>query len=83
MLVCLREDERKIHWVMWNKLLDRKVERGTCFNELQDFDTVLLAKTTWRPQSNPEALWVRVLKGMYYPNEGFWEARKDLLTSWF
>ncbi|KAF7812642.1 reverse transcriptase [Senna tora] len=50
--------------------------------DLMCFNTTLLAKQAWRATFNPQALWVKVLKGIYFPNSCLWEARKSRNISW-
>ena len=40
------------------------------------FNIALLAKQSWRLMIEPEALWARVLKGVYFHDKDFIEAKK-------
>lgn len=42
----------------------------------------LILKLGWRILSNPEALWVRLLKSIYYPNSSFFLSKKGSSPSW-
>lgn len=52
------------------------------FREFADFNLAMLAKTAWRVLQNPDALWVKMLKGLYYPRTDFLNARKGGRASW-
>lgn len=51
-----------------------KKEGGYGFRELQSFNSAMLASMAARVMSEPDALWVRVLKGIYFPNNCFMQA---------
>lgn len=42
----------------------------------------LLAKQAWRIIKNPDALWVQVLKALYFPNSDFLRAGRKRNESW-
>ncbi|GJW13870.1 hypothetical protein Tco_0018003 [Tanacetum coccineum] len=42
----------------------------------------LLAKQWWRLIINPDAIWGRILKGIYFPNSNFLVAKKGSHPSW-
>ncbi|CAL2259944.1 unnamed protein product [Prunus armeniaca] len=46
------------------------------FRSLQGCNLALLAKQSWRILDEPNSLWVRVLKGRYFPNRYFRDAVK-------
>lgn len=77
-----KEDETKMHWVSQRSLGMTKWEGGRGFRNLQDFNLALLAKQTWRILHEPNALWVKVLMGRYFPNGNFLEATKRGRASW-
>ncbi|OMO94917.1 reverse transcriptase [Corchorus capsularis] len=76
------ENERKIHWCDWQKLTDLKQDGGIRFKEFEVFNLALLAKQAWRVTEYPNALWVRVLKGIYFPNSEFFDAGQGARPSW-
>ena len=39
-------------------------------------------KQGWRLMQNKDAIWAKVLKGLYFPNSSFLEARKGARASW-
>lgn len=59
-----------------------KKEGGLGFRDLESFNNALLGKIVARIISKPNALWVRVLKGLYFPNSNFMQAIKGGKTSW-
>ncbi|XP_062024599.1 putative ribonuclease H protein At1g65750 isoform X3 [Rosa rugosa] len=72
----------KVHWLSWEKLGLPKEEGGLGFRCLRDFNLALLAKVGWRIIQQPEALWVQVLKGLYFPHCDFLSASKGSRASW-
>lgn len=73
---------RGIHWKSWTALTAGKWEGGLGFKDLADLNSSLLAKQAWRVFHNPEALWVKVLKALYFPNTDFSYARRKRCDSW-
>lgn len=59
-----------------------KGEGGLGFRELQNFNGALLANTTARILKEKNVLWVRVLKGLYFPSTDFLHATKWIRASW-
>lgn len=60
------KDKKKIHWVSWKKLTGSKGQGGRCLKDLEVFNQAMLAKQAWRFIHEPEKLWVKVLKTVYY-----------------
>lgn len=75
-------EKDKLHWQSWKKLSRRKNEGGMGFRVLEDFNLALLSKLCWRILKNSNAMWVRVLKGIYFHSCSFMEARKGSHPSW-
>ena len=71
-----------IHWKKWEALGLPKEEGGLGFRCMSDFNSALLAKQGWRIISNPDALWVKILKHRYFPNCSFLEASTGSSPSW-
>lgn len=75
-------DEGRIHWKAWNNLSSSKGEGGMGFRDLELFNRALLAKTAWRMLQEPNAMWVKIMKGIYFPNEGLLSAKRGSKASW-
>lgn len=61
-------DERKIHWKPWTCLTSSKDEGGMGFRDFEEFNLALVTKLRGRMLQNPNVLWSRILKGVYFPN---------------
>ncbi|GKV50825.1 hypothetical protein SLEP1_g57512 [Rubroshorea leprosula] len=77
-----QQDEKKVCWVGWDRLTQSKHDGGMGFKDLHCFNIAMLARQAWRILQNPNALWVRVLKSLYFPNSSFFDARKGSHPSW-
>lgn len=77
-----RDDEGRIHWLAWHKVTKAKKNGGISFRDFENFSDALLAKKVWRLISNPNEMWARKLKGIYFPNSDFFEAGKGSRASW-
>ena len=69
-----RGDERKIHWLKWEKLSRHKQSGGMGFRDLSLFNQAMLAKQGWRLLTNTHSLIHRVLKAKYFPQSSFMDA---------
>ncbi|XP_015959674.1 uncharacterized protein LOC107483570 [Arachis duranensis] len=74
--------ERSIHWQSWVKLTRSKNSGGLGFKDLECQNIAQLAKQAWRMLKEEDAIWVRILKAIYYPNCSLWEAREGRSASW-
>ena len=61
-------DERKMHWVGWEKMKLSKEEGGLGFRDLYSFNISLLARQACRLIQSPDSLCARVLKAKYFPS---------------
>ena len=59
---------RGMHWKSWDKICVNKEDGGLGFNDITDFNTVMLGKQLWRLIEKPNTLFARVFKGWYYRN---------------
>lgn len=71
-----------MHWGSWDKMTAPKSDGGMGFRDFEAFNHALLAKQFWRISNEPNAFWVNVLKGLYFPNESCMEAKKGASPSW-
>lgn len=74
--------ERGIHWKDWSSISKAKSRGGLGFKDFSLMNLALLAKQAWRAYNNPESLWVKVLKGLYFPRTDLMKATKGRGTSW-
>ncbi|CAN1250765.1 Putative ribonuclease H protein At1g65750 [Linum perenne] len=75
-------DRKTIHWAKGTILTKPKAEGGLGFKDFHTFNLALLAKQGWRMINNPNLLWVRLLKGIYFRNGDFLNAKKGKKASW-
>lgn len=74
---------RGMHWKSWDLLTKNKNEGGMGFKDFSLMNSAHLAKQAWRVLQNPSALWVQILKALYFPDLTFLQAkrkRKDSLV---
>ncbi|XP_028769922.1 uncharacterized protein LOC114727377 [Neltuma alba] len=76
------KEGRKIHWKAWSSMTRSKKDGGMGFRDFEAMNDALLAKTAWRLMNNEEEMWVKVLKGVYYPNTPFMNAKIGHKASW-
>jgi hypothetical protein len=62
------DDEKKMHWVGWEKMNLPKEEGGLGFRDLHSFNLAMLARQCWRLIQSPESLCAQVLRAKYYPD---------------
>ncbi|CAN1171739.1 Uncharacterized mitochondrial protein AtMg00310 [Linum perenne] len=71
-----------IHWCKGEKLCDPLREGGLGFKDFGLFNKALLARQGWRILNQPESIWVRLLKSLYFPKGDFLTASKGRRPSW-
>ncbi|CAN1812811.1 Uncharacterized mitochondrial protein AtMg00310 [Linum perenne] len=74
--------KKAIHWCKGSKLCDSKSSRGVGFKEFGMFNTALLARQGWRLLNQPDTLWAKLLKSLYFPSGDFLTASKGRRPSW-
>lgn len=64
-LLGASEQERRMHWVGWDKITKPKVEGGLGLQLAKGRNVALLAKLNWRFHTKGDSFWARVLKNKY------------------
>ncbi|KAM1498581.1 hypothetical protein ACFX10_021399 [Malus domestica] len=76
------DGENRIHWVSKEQMGKSKEEGGLGLRCFTEFNNALLAKQCWRLLSEPNSLWASVIKGRYFPNCSFFDAKRGGRASW-
>ncbi|KAJ1389468.1 Ribonuclease H domain [Sesbania bispinosa] len=71
-----------MHWRKWTDITKAKRVGGIGFKEFELMNIAHLAKQAWRVYQNPDSLWVKILKGIYFPDCDFLRAKKKRGSSW-
>ncbi|KAL4276945.1 hypothetical protein AHAS_Ahas20G0257900 [Arachis hypogaea] len=61
-----KKRDKDIHWRAWPKLCSSKRNGRLEFKEFHIQNSAQLAKQAWRIIRNPEAMWVHILKAVYF-----------------
>ena len=75
------EEQKKLCWVVWDKLTKHKAEGGLGLRDIQLFNQALLAKQAWRILNNPGCLMARVLLGKYCHSKAFLDVKQPPVCS--
>lgn len=65
---------KKIHWLKWNTLCQRKYEGGLGIRQTGLFNQCFLAKQAWYLITQPTSLLAQLFKAVYFPQSTFLEA---------
>ena len=69
-------DNRRMHWMKWDNLTKPKNKGGMGFRDLRCFNLAMLGKQGWRLLTRADSLCARVLKGRYFHDSDFMQARR-------
>ncbi|XP_043699852.1 uncharacterized mitochondrial protein AtMg00310-like [Telopea speciosissima] len=75
-------DKRKIRWIAWRRLCRSKDLGGLGFRDPELQNKALLSKMAWRLWKEPDSMWGRFMKAIYFPNGDFLSARLGAQPSW-
>jgi hypothetical protein len=74
-------DQKKIHWMSWERLSKAKVDGGMGFRGMEEFNKALLGKHCWRLVSGEPSLLEKIFKSRYYPSGDFMNAKEGCQPS--
>lgn len=63
--------DKNIHWKKWEAMTKAKKEGSYGFKELQTFNSAMLSNMETEILTAPNALWVRVMESLSFPNTDF------------
>ena len=72
----IKDGDRKIYWVAWEKILNSLDNGGLGIGSLQAHNTALLAKWWWRFKTDANALWRNVITAIHGTTGGLGEEIK-------
>jgi hypothetical protein len=75
-------EQRKIHWMSWERLSKAKADGGMGFRGMGEFNKALLGKHCWRLATGGSSLLEKVFKSRYYPNGNFMTAKEGYQPSY-
>jgi hypothetical protein len=61
-----KENDKKIHWMSWERMGRAKNQGGLGFRDLICFNNALLAKQCWHLMQYPDSLTAKIVKAKYY-----------------
>ena len=67
--------DRSIHWKSWEFLTRRKKIGDIGFKDFYFMNLAYLGKQAWRIITEPEALWLKFLKSIYFPQDDFLQVK--------
>ena len=76
------DENRKMQWVNWKKIIEEKHNGGLGFRDLYHFNSALLAKQVWRILTQHNLLMSKPLKGKYLHKKPLFGAEVPKAASW-
>ncbi|CAN1163690.1 Putative ribonuclease H protein At1g65750 [Linum perenne] len=73
---------RKLHWLEGNELHKSIKDGGLGFRSFYEFNLAFIAKLAWKILTQPDSLWVQLLKRLYFPHTDFLQASRHNKSSW-
>lgn len=65
------QDSENLAWIKWSNVLSSFDKGGLGIDSLKSFNRALIQKWCWRFISNPNLLWVKVIKALHGQESGF------------
>lgn len=59
------QDSKKLVWIKWSNVLSSFDKGGLGIESLKSFNLALIQKWRWRLHTNPNLLWVKVIKELH------------------
>ncbi|WVZ48964.1 hypothetical protein U9M48_000349 [Paspalum notatum var. saurae] len=80
----LQDNEHKIHWLSWERLVQPKEKGGLGFQDIHSFNLAMLAKQGWRIIHNAETVCARLLSAKYFPHGNILDAKpkRNMSYTW-
>ncbi|OVA12590.1 Reverse transcriptase zinc-binding domain [Macleaya cordata] len=75
------DNGKKLVLRAWDEFYKPKEEGGLGIRKPELVNKALTAKLTWRFLTNPDAIWVQLLKAKYLNSNQFWEVKKNTTSS--
>ena len=79
------ENNKKVHLINWDKICSSKDEGGLGFRKARKVNLACLMKLAWGVLTNPERLWVKVMRAKYNYGEDILpnhKGRRNTSNAW-
>lgn len=79
-----RDDgHRHLYLKSWASICQPKAQGGLGLKLMWDLNRAQLTKLAWKIQTDPNSLWVKVIRAKYLHSNFVWEEKPKLVSSWF